>query len=97
VPLHNLMEDAATAEISRTQIWQWRTHGATLESGETVDAALISRVIDEQLAAWQAQVGDNFFAAGKYREAADLFRTLVLADRLEPFLTNPAYDYYFAA
>jgi malate synthase len=97
VPLHNLMEDAATAEISRTQIWQWRTHGATLESGETVDAALISRVIDEQLAAWQAQVDDNFFATGKYREAADLFRTLVLADRLEPFLTNPAYEYYFAA
>jgi malate synthase len=96
VPLHNLMEDAATAEISRTQLWQWRTHGAALDSGEAVDAALITRVTDEQLAAWRAQVGDNFFEAGKYREAADLFRTLVLADKLEPFLTLPAYAFYFA-
>jgi malate synthase len=96
VPLHNLMEDAATAEISRTQLWQWRKNGATLDSGEAVDAALITRVTEEQLAAWKAQVGDNFFAAGKYKEAADLFRTLVLADRLEPFLTNPAYEFYFA-
>jgi malate synthase len=96
VPLHNLMEDAATAEISRTQLWQWRKNGATLDSGEAVDAAMITRVTEEQLAAWKAQVGDNFFAAGKYKEAADLFRTLVLADRLEPFLTNPAYEFYFA-
>jgi malate synthase len=96
VPLHNLMEDAATAEISRTQLWQWRKHGVTLDSGEAVDAALITRVTQEQLALYEAQVGDNFFAAGKYAEAADLFRTLVLADRLEPFLTNPAYEYHFA-
>ncbi len=96
VPLHNLMEDAATAEISRTQLWQWKQAGAALESGEAVDAALITRVTEEQLAVYKAQVGDNFFATGKYKEAADLFRTLVLADRLEPFLTNPAYDFYFA-
>ncbi len=96
VPLHNLMEDAATAEISRTQLWQWRTAGVVLDSGEAVDAALIDRVTDAQLAVWQAQVGDNFFAAGKYREAADIFRTLVLADRLEAFLTVPAYEHHFA-
>ena len=77
-------------------MWQWKQAGAALESGEVVDAALISRVTEEQLAVYKAQVGDNFFAAGKYKEAADLFRTLVLADRLEPFLTNPAYDFYFA-
>ena len=97
VPLHNLMEDAATAEISRTQLWQWRTAGVTLDSGEAVDAALIERVTGEQLAAWKAQVGDNFFAAGKYADAAQVFRTLVLAERLEPFLTVPAYEHYFAA
>ncbi|WP_164155343.1 malate synthase A [Sandarakinorhabdus rubra] len=96
VPLHNLMEDAATAEISRTQLWQWRKAGAKLDSGETVDAALISRVTEEQLDAWKQAVGDNFFATGKYKDAAELFRTLVLADRLEPFLTNPAYEYHFA-
>jgi malate synthase len=96
VPLHNLMEDAATAEISRTQLWQWRVTEQTLDSGETVDQALIERSIGEQLGVWQREVGDNFFAAGKYREAAELFRALVLADRLEPFLTLPAYERYFA-
>ncbi len=97
VPLHNLMEDAATAEISRTQLWQWRKAGVVLDSGETVDAALITKVTDEQMAVWQAQVGDNFFAAGKYQEAADVFRTLILSDKLEAFLTVPAYEHYFAA
>jgi malate synthase len=96
VPLHNLMEDAATAEISRTQIWQWRVADVVLDSGEPVDEALITKVTAEQLAAWKAQVGDNFFATGKYAEAAEVFRTLVLADKLEPFLTLPAYEHYFA-
>ena len=95
-PLHNLMEDAATAEISRTQLWQWRTTGQKLDSGETVDAALIERVIDEQLAVWRKDVGDNFFEAGRFRDAADVFRTLSLAKDLEPFLTLPAYAHYFA-
>jgi len=95
-PLHNMMEDAATAEISRTQLWQWRVTGAVLDSGEAVDAALISRVTDEQLDVWKRDVGDNFFAAGKFEEASDIFRTLVLADDLEPFLTLPAYAHYFA-
>ena len=96
-PLHNLMEDAATAEISRTQLWQWRKTGQRLDSGEAVDDALVRRSIDEQLGVWQREVGDNFFAAGKYREAADLFGELVLANELAPFLTLPAYQRYFAA
>ncbi len=96
VPLHNMMEDAATAEISRTQIWQWRTAEVTLDGGETVDDALINRITDQELATWKSVVGDNFFATGKYQEAAEVFRTLVLADKLEPFLTLPAYEHYFA-
>ena len=95
-PLHNMMEDAATAEISRTQVWQWRTTGTVLDSGEAIDAALIERVIGEQLDVWKAAVGDNFYAAGRYKEAADIFRELVLARDLEPFLTLPAYAAYFA-
>ena len=96
VPLHNMMEDAATAEISRTQVWQWRVCDVVLDGGEAVDEALINRVTDEQLAVWKAEVGDNFFATGKYAQAADVFRTLVLADHLEPFLTVPAYEHFFA-
>jgi malate synthase len=95
-PLHNMMEDAATAEISRTQLWQWRKVGAKLDSGELVDDALIERVVTEQLAVWKIDVGDNFFEAGKFNEAADIFTTLTLAERLEPFLTLPAYARYFA-
>nr|WP_295660612.1 malate synthase A [Polymorphobacter sp.] len=95
-PLHNMMEDAATAEISRTQVWQWRTTGTHLDSGELVDAALIERVIAEQLDVWQAAVGDNFYTAGKFVEAAEVFRELALADELEAFLTLPAYAHYFA-
>ncbi|HPU14945.1 MAG TPA: malate synthase A [Polymorphobacter sp.] len=95
-PLHNMMEDAATAEISRTQLWQWRKVGAVLDTGETVDDALIERVVDEQMDVLKAEVGDNFFEAGKYREAADIFATLTLADELEAFLTLPAYARYFA-
>lgn len=96
-PLHNMMEDAATAEISRTQIWQWRKTGTRLDSGELVDAALIERVIDEQLAVWRRDAGDNFFAAGKFAEAAALMRELTLAQDCPEFLTLGAYDRYLAA
>jgi malate synthase len=95
-PLHNLMEDAATAEISRTQLWQWRKTGTRLDGGELVDDTLISTAVKEQLGVWRREVGDNFFEAGKFREAADVFETLVLADELAPFLTTPAYARYFA-
>lgn len=96
VPLHNLMEDAATAEISRTQLWQWRTQQVRLDSGETVTPALIEDTIRAQLKVWQDQVGDNFYTAGKYLEAAEILQTLILARTLEPFLTLPAYEHYFA-
>ncbi|MGL4543518.1 MAG: malate synthase A, partial [Polymorphobacter sp.] len=95
-PLHNMMEDAATAEISRTQLWQWRKVGAVLDTGETVDDALIERVVAEQMDVLKAEVGDNFFEAGKFREAADIFATLTLADELAAFLTLPAYARYFS-
>ncbi len=97
VPLHNLMEDAATAEISRVQLWQWRRHSVKLDSGEAVTAGLLDRVIDEQLAVLKADVGDNFFATGRFEDAARLFRNMVQAEELAPFLTVPAYDQWFAA
>lgn len=96
VPLHNMMEDAATAEISRAQLWQWRHHGVALEDGTPVTGALINAEIQKQLAVWQDAVGDNFFAAGKYREAATILSDLVMARELPDFLTTPAYHRFLA-
>jgi malate synthase len=84
VPLYNLMEDAATAEISRTQLWQWVHHGAQLDDGRTVDAELYRRLRDEEL----ASIGDKPNA----QTAATIFDELILADELADFLTIPAYQ-----
>jgi malate synthase len=84
VPLYNLMEDAATAEISRTQLWQWVHHGAKLDDGTVVDAALYQRIRDEELASIGGQPHVD--------TAARLFDELILADELADFLTIPAYE-----
>jgi malate synthase len=92
VPINNLMEDAATAEISRAQVWQWRRHGARIEGGPVIDAALVGRLLEEELAKIRKSVGDERFGAGRYAEAAALFRDLVLAEEFTEFLTLPAYE-----
>jgi malate synthase len=83
VPLHNLMEDAATAEISRTQLWQWLHHGASLDDGRTVTRELVEKMLDEELA---------HHSGGRFDEARQLFEQVATSDRLEDFLTLPAYD-----
>ena len=88
VPLYNLMEDAATAEISRAQIWQWIRHGAKLEDGRVVDVALCRAVLDEELGKLRAVPGDGT----RYEDAANLFRELIEAEVFPEFLTLPAYD-----
>ncbi len=90
VPLYNLMEDAATAEISRTQVWQWLHHGATLADGRPVTAELVEAVLDDEMAKLKTAAG-GAFTSGRFEEAIALFRQLVLADKLETFLTIPAY------
>lgn len=97
VPLHNLMEDAATAEISRSQLWQWRNTGAKLDSGETVDNALIRQAFQNEVDSLKQQFGEEAMKAGKYPEAAEMMEEMVMADELGEFLTTPAYDKYFAA
>ncbi len=97
VPLNNMMEDAATAEISRAQIWQWRTHGVRLDDGSLVDSARVEAEIRAQLEAWHEEVGANFFEAGRFREAATILSDLVLAPDLPDFLTTPAYRRFMAA
>jgi malate synthase len=91
VPLYHLMEDAATAEISRTQVWQWLRHGAALEDGRTVTAELVREVTAEELGVVEREVGAERYRAGRFAEASELFLELALASECEEFLTLPAY------
>jgi malate synthase len=84
VGINNLMEDAATAEISRSQIWQWIRNGVTLDTGATVTADLVRRLGDEELAGF----ADN----GRFKDARELFEQVALADEFVDFLTLPAYE-----
>lgn len=91
VPLYNLMEDAATAEISRSQIWQQLHFGATLEDGKVVDRALFDRLLEEEMLRVRGEIGTEAFNSGRFPEAIAIFRDLSTADTLQPFLTLPAY------
>jgi malate synthase len=88
VPLYNLMEDAATAEISRSQVWQWVRHGAKLEDGRTVTRALAHQLLEEELDKLKRAAAPGH----RYDDAARLFRELVDAERFVEFLTLPAYE-----
>jgi malate synthase len=90
--INNLMEDAATAEISRSQIWQWIHNGVRLPSGEAITADLVGRLEDEELAAIRSRVGDQAWAAGRYDDARKLFERVALADEFPDFLTAAAYE-----
>jgi malate synthase len=92
VPLHNLMEDAATAEISRAQVWQWLKHGAHLKDGRRIDRHLCESVIDDLRLKQRAATGDGAFAAGTFDSAAKLFEDLIFAEDFPEFLTLPAYE-----
>jgi malate synthase len=89
--INNLMEDVATAEISRSQVWQ-RVHNAVRTSaGERIDAALVRRVLDEELAKLRQAVGEQAFEARRFKEAREIFEQVALADEFIDFLTLPAY------
>ncbi|KAL4427703.1 hypothetical protein ABPG75_001792 [Micractinium tetrahymenae] len=92
VPLHNLMEDAATAEISRSSVWQWLRYGATLDDGQRLTADRVNMLIQAELDGLRKQVGDARFATGHYLPAAFIFRHMVNSTQLQDFLTLPAYD-----
>jgi malate synthase len=92
VPLYHLMEDAATAEISRAQVWQWIRHGAKLADGRIVDATLCRALLDEELQKLRAPSGDEACDSGRLEAAARLFRDLIETPRFVEFLTLPAYD-----
>ncbi|MER5897285.1 malate synthase A [Streptomyces sp. NPDC001876] len=92
VAIFNLMEDAATAEISRSQIWQWINADVVFENGEHATADLARKVASEELAAIRAEVGDEAFAAGKWQQAHDLLLQVSLDQDYADFLTLPAYE-----
>ncbi len=91
VPLYNLMEDAATAEISRAQTWQWIAQGAALSDGRTVTPDLFRTVLAQEMASLRQTLPAAAFEAGRFEEAIALFSTMSLADDFEEFLTLPAY------
>ena len=93
VPVYNLMEDAATAEISRSQIWHWiRSSKGVLEDGRKVTEPLVCQMIDDELPRIAQAVGKANWRAGRYEAAARLFGDLVTCDDYAEFLTLPAYD-----
>ena len=94
VPIYNLMEDAATAEISRTQIWQWVHHPeGALDDGRKVTLELFRNLMQEEMQKICKLVGDECYEDGKYNLAAQLFDELISKDQLDEFLTLRAYEY----
>ena len=92
VPLYNLMEDAATAEISRAQIWQWLRHGAALADGRRITAQLYDEILPQELARIEKEVGNARFASGHFARAARLFSEMSKSAQFAEFLTLPAYE-----
>ncbi|GAA0447391.1 malate synthase A [Streptomyces stramineus] len=91
VAIFNLMEDAATAEISRSQIWQWIDAGVVFDNGETATAGLAREVAARELAAIREEAGEAAFASGRWQEAHDLLLKVALDEDYAEFLTLPAY------
>jgi malate synthase len=91
--IFNMMEDAATSEIARSQVWQWRRHEVSLEEGPQVTTELVRTVIDEELENIREAVGDEVYGKSRPDDARALFEQVALSDELVEFLTLPAYDY----
>jgi len=92
VPLYNLMEDAATAEISRAQIWQWIRFNVELADGRKVTPELFNQLLEDEMAQLRDSLGVENFNSGRFDEAIELFRQMSIAKTFMPFLTLPAYE-----
>ncbi len=90
--IHNLMEDAATAEISRSQVWQWIRHGSRLAEGPLVTAELVRELLDEEMEKIHRAVGPKAFTCGRFHGARVLFEEMALGAEFPDFLTIPAYE-----
>jgi len=92
VGINNMMEDAATAEISRSQVWQWLHNEVGLADGQTVSRELVERLIDEEMDTIREAIGDEAFAEAGWDAARSLFTEMALSDEFAEFLTLPAYE-----
>ena len=93
VPLYNLMEDAATAEIGRAQLWQWINHNALLDDSRTISIDLYTSLLKDEMEKLKTQIGDDLFSSGKFELAISLFTDMVQKDEFDEFLTLPAYQH----
>ena len=93
VPIYNLMEDAATCEICRTQVWQWVKHGAKLSDGRTVTPELVRQATSEELEKLRQQLGAERYDSAGFRAAAQIFEAMMTSADLPEFLTLVAYDH----
>jgi len=93
VPIYNLMEDAATAEISRAQVWQWLRHGARLGDGRAVTKQLVTQTISQELAGQKERFGAERFDSGKFTQAAQLFEQMMTGGDFPDFMTLVAYNH----
>jgi malate synthase len=90
--IFNLMEDAATAEISRSQLWQWVHHGALLSDERVLTRDLVQALTDEELTSIRDEIGEDAYRSGRWQVARELFERVALAEEFEDFLTLPAYE-----
>jgi malate synthase len=93
VALYNLMEDAATAEISRTQVWQWLKNEVILDDGRKFDIDLYKELFNDEIEKIIKEFGEEYLKNSKFQLAMDLFDKLVVSEKFEEFLTLPAYQY----
>jgi malate synthase len=89
--IYNLMEDAATAEISRSQIWQWMHSGSSTVEGDLITPGYVNKIADEETDRLRAELGHEVYDGARFEEARELFTTVALADDFPDFLTIPAY------
>ena len=87
------MEDAATAEISRAQLWQWIHHEAKLNDGRQITIHLFDKWKKEEMEVIQSEIGKKRFSSGKFTKASALFSEMIKKDEFDDFLTLPAYNY----
>jgi len=93
VPLYNLMEDAATAEISRAQVWQWVRHGAKMDDGRVVTRELVHKIQREELQRIRSDVGEAAWAAGRFETASKLFAGMMTDEEFAEFMPSLAYEF----